>query len=44
MREDDVDNILESYDWNYNKIDFCQFAKYFFELGLSVGNKTQKVE
>lgn len=40
MREDDVDNILESYDWNYDKIDFCQFAKYFFKLGL----KTQKVE
>lgn len=34
--EDDVDEILESYDWNYDKIDFCQFAKHFFELGLKV--------
>lgn len=38
--EDDVDNILESYNWDYDKIDFYQFAKHFFELGL----KAQKGE
>ena len=34
--EDDVDKILEANDWNFDKIDFYQFAKYFFELGLKV--------
>lgn len=38
--EEDVDRILEEYDWNYDKIDFYEFAKHFFELGL----KTKKVE
>ena len=32
--EKDVDRILEEYDWNYDKIDFYNFAKHFFELGL----------
>lgn len=34
--EEDVDRILEEYDWNYDKIDFYDFAKHFFELGLKV--------
>ena len=38
--EDDVDKILEANDWNFDKIDFYQFAKHFFELGL----KAHKVE
>lgn len=38
--EDGVDKILEANDWNFDKIDFYQFAKYFFELGL----KAQKGE
>ncbi len=32
--EEDVDRILEEYDWNYDKIDFYEFAKHFYELGL----------
>ena len=32
--EGDVDKILEANDWNFDKIDFYQFAKHFFELGL----------
>lgn len=38
--EDDVDKILKENDWNFDKIDFYQFAKHFFELGL----KAQKGE
>ena len=38
--EKDVDAILETNDWNYDKIDFYEFAKHFFELGL----KAQKGE
>ena len=38
--EEDVEKILEEYDWNYDKIDFDDFAKHFFELGL----KAQKGE
>lgn len=34
--EDDVDKILKANDWNFDKIDFYQFAKYFFELGLKM--------
>ena len=30
--EDDVDKILESNDWNFDKIDFYQFAKHFLSL------------
>lgn len=37
--EDDVDKILESYDWNYDKINFYQFAKHFFELGIKAAQK-----
>ena len=33
---EDVDRILEEHDWNYDKIDFYEFAKHFFELGLKV--------
>lgn len=32
--EEDVDRILEEYDWNYDKIDFYEFARHFYELGL----------
>lgn len=32
--EEDVDRILEENDWNYDKIDFYEFARHFFELGL----------
>ena len=42
--EEDVDRILEEYDWNYDKIDFYEFAKHFFELGLNENNKTNKGE
>jgi len=38
--EKDVDKILEENDWNYDEIDFYDFAKHFFELGL----KAQKGE
>lgn len=38
--EEDVDRILEEYDWNYDKIDFYEFAKHFYELGI----KTKKGE
>ena len=31
--EEDVDKILEEYDWNYDKIDFYKFAEHFYELG-----------
>ena len=34
--EKDVDAILETNDWNYDKIDFYEFAKHFFELGLEI--------
>lgn len=33
--DEDVDRILEKYDWNYDKIDFYEFAKHFFELGIN---------
>jgi len=33
--EEDVDRILEEYDWNYDKIDFYEFASHFYELGLA---------
>lgn len=36
--EDEVDKILEANDWDYDEMDFYDFAKHFFELGL----KTQK--
>lgn len=32
--EEEVDNILEEYNWDFYKIDFCKFAQHFFELGL----------
>ena len=32
--EEKVDKKLEEYDWEFNKIDFYEFAQYFFELGL----------
>lgn len=37
--EEDVDRILEEYDWNYDKIDFYEFAKHFYELGLNTRNE-----
>ena len=36
--KEDVDRILYENDWDYDEIDFYEFAKYFFELGL----KTKK--
>lgn len=42
--EEDVDRILEECDWNFDKIDFCEFAKHFFELGIAVSNKAKKEE
>lgn len=41
--EDEVDNILESYDWNKNKIDLGEFAKHFFELGLKLQKGENKL-
>ena len=38
--KEDVDRILYENDWDYDEIDFYEFAKYFFELGL----KTKKGE
>lgn len=38
--EEKVDKKLEEYDWEFNKIDFYEFAQHFFELGL----KAQKGE
>lgn len=31
---EDVDRILEENDWDYDEIDFYEFAKHFYELGL----------
>ena len=33
--EEDVDRILEENNWDYDKIDFYEFAKYFYERGLN---------
>ncbi len=38
--KEDVDRILYENDWDYDEIDFYEFAKHFFELGL----KTKKGE
>lgn len=38
--EKDVDKILEENDWDYDEIDFYDFAKHFYELGI----KAQKGE
>ena len=39
--EDDVDKILEANNWNFDKIDFYQFAKHFFELGLKAQKRSK---
>ena len=33
--KEDVDRILYDNDWDYDEIDFYEFAKHFFELGLA---------
>lgn len=33
--KEDVDKILYENDWDYDEIDYYEFAKHFFELGLA---------
>lgn len=42
--EDEVDKILEANDWDYDEMDFYDFAKHFFELGLKAQKEDNSLE